>query len=259
MIARGVLLLLLLSGVSSATADEASVAQWHTITLSFSGPETAEAADENPFTDYRLLVTFRHDESSCTVRGFYAADGISAESGADSGNVWQVRFCPDQIGAWTYSADLRTGMDIAISDDSAAGRNVTIDNASGAFRVTANTKRSRDFRSRGRLVADDGYLRFVDSDERWLKHGTDSPENLLAYSDFDGTRRLSTETTSGEAKTTEELHHYEPHVKDWVEGDPTWRKGRGRGLIGGINYLSSVDVNAAYFLTLNIGGDGKDV
>ena len=32
---------------------------WHPVTLTFTGPETAESADLNPFTDYRLDVTFR--------------------------------------------------------------------------------------------------------------------------------------------------------------------------------------------------------
>ncbi len=44
-----------------------------------------------------------------------------------------------------------------------------------------------------------------------------------------------------------------------METDPTWRDGKGKGLIGALNYLSSTGMNAVYFLTMNIEGDGKDV
>ena len=36
--------------------------KWHPITLSFTGPETSESASTNPFTDYRLEVTFTHEK-----------------------------------------------------------------------------------------------------------------------------------------------------------------------------------------------------
>ncbi|MEM7385666.1 MAG: DUF5060 domain-containing protein, partial [Verrucomicrobiota bacterium] len=52
---------------------------------------------------------------------------------------------------------------------------------------------------------------------------------------------------------------YAAHIKDWQAGDPLWKDGRGKGMIGGINYLASVGVNALYFLTLNLEGDGRDV
>jgi hypothetical protein len=63
----------------------------------------------------------------------------------------------------------------------------------------------------------------------------------------------------GEANPNDELHKYEPHVADWKEGNPTWQKGKGKGIIGALNYLSSVGVNSQYMLTMNIIGDGKDV
>ena len=39
----------------------------------------------------------------------------------------------------------------------------------------------------------------------------------------------------------------------------SWQNGKGKGLIGALNYLSDKGMNVAYFLTLNIMGDGKDV
>jgi len=252
-------LVVVASSAAASAADEASVRQWHTQTLSFAGPDSSETADPNPFTDYCLWVRFIHPDVSYTVRGFYAADGNAAETSASSGNIWQVRFSPDLGGTWRYEAVLRHGRDVAIMDDPHAGESVALESASGSFEVAANPSTSRDFRHRGRLIADGGYLRFMNSNERLLKCGTNSPENLLAYADFDGTRRISTETTSGEAQASDELHHYTAHVKDWNEGDPAWQNGKGKGLIGGINYLASTGMNVMYFLTLNIEGDGKDV
>jgi hypothetical protein len=256
-------------------ANQTSVETWHTKTLSFVGPKTSENASPNPFTDYRLLVKLKHVESgqSKTVRGFYAADGNAGQTSANSGNVWQVRFAADQPGEWSYSATLRRGGDAAISDLDDAGEPVEIANAEGVFMVNASTtsKSTVDFRKRGRIVSEGGYFRFEGTDRYWLKGGTDSPENLLAYEDFDGTYRIQASNDEGEASTDDQLHRYAPHIADWKTGDPTWgvvegkaegsaeSETRGKALIGGMNYLASKGINSSYFLTLNINGDGKDV
>ncbi|MGS0525172.1 DUF5060 domain-containing protein [Zobellia nedashkovskayae] len=57
--------------------------RWHTVTLSFEGPETSEKADDNPFLNYRLNVEFTNGDKTYEVRGFYAADGDAAESSAE--------------------------------------------------------------------------------------------------------------------------------------------------------------------------------
>ena len=66
---------------------EGEMQQWHKVTLTINGPETAEWEKENPFLDYRLEATFTNGEKSYTVPGFYAADGNAAETSADNGNV----------------------------------------------------------------------------------------------------------------------------------------------------------------------------
>jgi hypothetical protein len=48
-------------------------------------------------------------------------------------------------------------------------------------------------------------------------------------------------------------------LQDWQQGDPTWQNGKGKGLIGAINYLSRKDANAFSFLTYNAAGDGDNV
>ncbi|MEM9588321.1 MAG: DUF5060 domain-containing protein, partial [Planctomycetota bacterium] len=230
--------------------------------LSFHGPDTSESATPNPFTDYRLDVEFQHADTTISLRGFYAADGDAAETGSDRGNVWKVRFRPQQLGTWSYTAKLRAGADVAISDDELAGQHVQLSPSSGQFEVSESEpdgEGTRDFYRHGSLVTDHGYFRLGADGPRWMKGGCDSPENLLGYVDFDDTYRIRAEARKGEAAAPESIHRYQPHARDWTPGDPTWRGGKGKSLIGGINYLSRMGVNGLYFLTMNIGGDGKDV
>jgi len=194
---------------SEANIDTAA-RQWHTITLNFTGPETSETAALNPFTHYRLLVEFTSGEKRYTVRGFYAADGKAAHSSANAGNIWQVRFAPDSAGDWTYRASLQKGDYIAISRDWDAGEEIPLKNATGIISVKSSDKTAPDFRSenRGRLGIEHGYFRFQNSRDYWLKGGTNSPENLLAYTGFDGTYRLKTEAREGEAAATDNIHSF---------------------------------------------------
>jgi len=233
--------------------------QWHTITISFKGPQTNEDAPDNPFLNYRLSVDFQHEETKHTIRGFYATDGNSAESSTNSGSIWQVRFTPDKIGKWSYKATLQKGDSIALTDDLNIGKLIPIDNGENNFYVIASDKSGVDFRAKGRLEASKGYFKFRDTDEYWIKAGTNSPENLLGYVDFDDTYRILAEARDGEAAAPDSIHRYKPHLKDWQTGDPTWKNGKGKSIVGAINYLASKGMNSAYFLTLNILGDGKDV
>ncbi len=235
--------------------------KWGKVVINFAGPETSEVDDKNPFTDYRLNVTFTKGSKSYLVSGFYAADGNAAETSASSGNFWRVIFRPDELGEWTYSASFRSGENIAISDDPNEGEPVSFDGISGKINVESNTARLPDLKAKGRLdYVGKRYLQFRETGEYFLKGGADSPENLLGYVDFDGTYKGSSpENRSGEAENKATLHKYEPHIKDWKQGDPAWQGNKGKGIIGGINYLASKGINSVYFLTMNIGGDGKDV
>ena len=233
--------------------------KWHTVTLSFQGEETSETAAINPFLDYKLIVDFTHKESQYKIRGFYAADGNAAQTSASSGSVWQVRFTPDKLGEWSYKASLYKGNKVVLETPSESTKKIPLTDASGSFEVVASTKTGADFRAHGRLVNAKGYFKFQDTDNYWMKGGADSPENLLAYEDFDGTYRMKAADRDGESKASELLHSYTPHLKDWNKDDPTWKNGKGKGLIGAMNYLASKGMNVAYFLTMNIKGDGKDV
>jgi hypothetical protein len=224
---------------------------WHKVTLTWAGPETSEAAAENPFLDYRLDVTFTHRSGTPVYRapGYFAADGNAANSSAAAGNQWRVHFSPDKPGEWTYRASMVKGPRAAVDASAAVAPVAGIDGSAGTLRVSASNKSAPDFRAKGRLkYVGEHYLRFAGTNEYFLKAGTDSPETLLAYEEFDG-------TVPGKTP----LKKYAPHLNDWRAGDPTWKEGKGKGLIGALNYLSAKGLNSISFLTYNTGGDGDNV
>ena len=250
--------LILSSCSTNAVKMSDKVKKWHKMTLTFNGPETSESAATNPFLDYRLNVTFTQGEQKFVVPGFYAANGDAAETSAMSGKKWQVRFRPNAAGKWQYEISFRTGKYIAVSDDIEAGEPLDPNGQTGTFTVDEADTDGPFSKGKLRYVGE-RYLQF-ESGDYFLKAGADSPENFLAFNDFDGTyyagdgkRRL------GEAGPNEDLHTYEPHAGDWREGDPTWQGGKGKNIIGALNYLASKGMNSVYFLTQNFHGDGKDV
>ena len=248
-------------GVAPAPDICGELKTWHNVTITFDGPDTNEKAEPNPFHDYRLNVTFAKNEKHYIVPGYYAADGNAAETSATAGNKWRVHFVPDEAGQWTYIASFRTGRDIALSDNPKAGSSLAFDGAEGSFTVYPSDKNGRDFRGKGSLkYVGERYLQFAETGEYFIKGGADSPENFLAYADFDDTYDSGERIRQGEAVIGEFLHHYTPHISDWQPGDPTWQNGKGKGIIGALNYLASKGMNSVYFITYNIdGGDGKDV
>ncbi|MHC4180575.1 MAG: DUF5060 domain-containing protein, partial [Planctomycetota bacterium] len=215
---------------------------WHPITVNFRGPVASEADDApNPFLDYRLQLAFTGPAGrKYDVPGFFDGDG----HGGRTGNVWRVRFSPDEAGRWTFKASFRAGENVAVSLDRSLGRPAVFDGARGHFDVAPRDGDAPGFFKWGRLAyVGKHYLKFEDG-PYWIRGGTDSPENFLAYAGF---------------KNTPPGHRYAAHVDDWRPGDPDWGDKRGRGIIGALNYLASRHVNSVYFLTMNVGGDGKDV
>lgn len=237
---------------------------WHAVTLTIDGPFAKETdTDPNPFTDYRLMVRFTRgegfDEVSYSVPGYFAADGNAGETSATRGNQWRVHFVPDEPGEWRYSVSFLSVPGIATMTNEDIAREIRVADVfepahgkRGSFQIEPTDKTGRDLRGKGRLqYVGERYLKFAGSGEYFLKAGADAPETLLAFKDFDGT--TANNPKKGPLKT------YAPHVRDWNEGDPTWQDGKGKGLIGAINYLSSTGCNAFSFLTYNAGGDGDNV
>lgn len=267
--------------------------QWHKVTLTIDGPRASQYGQTtfeynsdrdvleldvrpqagpngrltymhpNPFLDFRMTVTFAHQSGSprYEVPGYFAADGDAANTAAMSGDKWRAHLSPDKPGRWDWAVSFRAGVDVAIGGTEGLAY-LPYDGLSGSFEVAETDKAGPGFRARGRLqYVGERYLRFAGSGEYFLKAGSDAPETLLAYADFENTKTMMVpgERSWIGPNDGHGLHEYAPHLQDWREGDPTWRGGKGKGLIGAANYLAGKGMNAMSFLTHTAGGDGDNV
>jgi hypothetical protein len=268
--------------------------QWHKVTLTIDGPRASQHGTTmleynkdanklyldvrpqggppgrlgymhpNPFLDYRINVTFTHESGtpSYTVPGYFAADGNAAETGAMSGNKWRAHLSPDKTGQWNWEVSFVAGVNVSVDQDAPSKAYEPYDGMKGSFTVEETNKQYPDFRARGRLQYDGKpYLKFAGNGEYFIKVGTDSPETLLAYADFDGTSTMMVPGEKGwiGPEDGHGLMEYTPHIADWREGNPSWRNGKGKGLIGAINYLASKGMNSLPFIVRTAGGDGENV
>ncbi len=247
--------------IANAQTPEGELKRWHKVTLTFEGPNTSEKANPNPFSDFRLDVTFTHQTSnvSYTVPGYYAACGNAENNSCSSGNKWRVHFTPGDIGAWDWSVSFKSGSNVAINGGgSDAG---FMDGSTGSFTIEESDKSGRDFRSKnlGKLkYVGEHYLRHAGTNPEtpngpwFVKAGADSPENALNYVDFDATPNFTNNLNKRGNKT------WQPHQRDYVATDAseyTWDSGKGTEILGMINYLSGEGANVVSFLTWNTGGD----
>lgn len=226
----------------ATTIEPAHPTAWQPITITFAGPEVVETSTvPNPFLDLRLQVVFTGPAGErFNVPGFFDGDG----RGGPYGGAWRVRFAAPVGGTWRYEASLRSGPGVAIDLAPNAGKVVELPESAGKIEVAPRDPHAPGFLKWGRLnYAGGHYLKFADG-PYWLRGGTDEPEDFLGYAGFD---------------RTPPKHHYAAHIEDWRPGDPDWNDGAGRGIIGALNYLAAQHVNSIYFLTMNVGGDGKDV
>jgi hypothetical protein len=212
--------------------------KWHTVTVTFDGP-TASESDTATFLNYRLNVTFSKGAKSYVVPGYFAADGNAAVSGATSGAKWRVNFCPEETGDWTYTASFRTGPNIAVDLTPAAGTaDATIDGQTGTVTIADTDKKGGvDFRGKGMLrYIGQHYLQWAETGNFFVKGGCNSPDNIFAYADFDN---------------TPPKHVYAPHAADWTASDASWN-GKGKALLGAINYLSATGLNSQCVRVMNL-------
>lgn len=227
---------------------------WHKVTLNLHGPYAHEKDNSpNPFTDYRMTVSFVHsDGTEYAIPGYFAADGDAANTSAESGTLWRAHFSPDRVGQWSYLVSFERGDKVALDADAQGTAVASCDGRRGSIEIGPSDKQGRDLRAHGRLhYVGKRYLQFAGTGQYFLKVGADAPETLLAYADFDN-------TIAGNPRKVP-LKSWTPHIGDWKTGDPTWGNGKGKGLIGAINYLSDKGCNAFSFLTYNASGDGDNV
>jgi hypothetical protein len=181
-----------------------------------------------------MNVRFTHESGAPDglIPGYFAADGNAAETSATEGNKWRAHLSPDKPGTWSYTI---------------AFPGADLDGHSGTFEVAKG-----DPDANGRLQYIGGrYLQFAGSGKYFLKAGADAPETFLGYADFDGTIAANPKKCP--------LKTWQPHVRDWIPGDPIWQGGKGKGMIGAINYLAAKGMNAFSFIPYNAGGDGDNV
>ncbi|MGJ8724162.1 MAG: DUF5060 domain-containing protein [Roseibacillus sp.] len=246
-------LLFLCLPLAAAPKISGELQQWHKVTLTFDGPQTSETASPNPFTDFRLDLTFTQGKRSLLVPGYFAADGDAANTSATEGNKWRVHFSPPTTGEWTWRSSFRTGEQIAVTEAPSAGSPTSFDGTTGTLTIAPSNKVAPDFRALGHLVYDGTrYPKTLGTNKTFLKAGSDAPENFLSYADFDG-------DFASDGIKDHLVKTWQPHLRDWNEGDPVWQKEKGKGMIGALNYLSSKGMNAFSFLTMNIGGDDANV
>ena len=151
--------------------------KWHKVTLAILGPMTSENdTNNNPFTNYRLDVTFVHTVTgtSYKVPGYYATDGDAANTSEKDGNVWYVHFAPDEIGTWTYTIDFKTGLIIAVQPNQVGAPVFPAHMMTGTFNILDTDKTGRDHRGKGRLkYVGRHHFQFQETKEYFLKAGSD--------------------------------------------------------------------------------------
>ncbi len=229
--------------------------QWHRVELVCDGP-FGDESNEATFTNNRFNVTFSNGSESLVVPGHFAADGNAGNTSASSGNKWRAYFSPPTTGNWNYQVSFRTGNNIAVSLNPNAGTPTgALNGVSGSFDITGSGAVTRDMRTRGLLEHRSGEtrLRFAGTGDVFVQGGVDSPENLFGYDEIDNTIKFN---NRGSCKGI--LHSFDPHEQDWNPGDPVWGNGRGRSLIGLINYIADTGANSFYIMMNTVNGDGCD-
>ncbi|MCF2946941.1 DUF5060 domain-containing protein [Paraglaciecola aquimarina] len=223
--------------------------QYEPFTLSFTGPDTSELAEINPFMDYRLDVTFTLNGQKMVVPGYFAADGNAAETSADKGNQWQVKFAAEKAGKWQYQVSFKQGKDVAIAPSTKNAQPIKgVDGFTGS--VNVQPKRSGPY-AKGRLeYVGEHYLKFSGNGQTFLKLGVDSPENFLAIDDIDATPNVGKRRKS-----------WSPHKNDYNQDADAflWQNYKGKNTFAAINYLAQQGLNSFSFLTFNVDGDDRNV
>lgn len=229
---------------ASIVSSSRPTPKWRPVVLSFQGPDTSESATPNPLRTIDLLSVCswqqnRHGSGLLRRRrqrrGIRGGERKRVAREVRRPMKWACGTTPLSFRPAPYS---RRGY---AREGTAHG----IHGATGSFEVGPLDPNAPGFEAKGILQSmTSRYPQFAETGEYFIKGGVDSPENMLAFADFDGTTPT---------------HRFEPHAGDWREGDPSWRDGKGKNLIGALNYLASKEINSVYFLTMNVIGDGKDV
>ncbi|MEL7485079.1 MAG: DUF5060 domain-containing protein, partial [Planctomycetota bacterium] len=112
----------------------------------------SETGPVNPFLDRRLDVVFTSPTgATCRVPGFFAGDGTAATSTSSTGDIFRVRFTPDEPGTWAFTTSFRSGAEVAVDLDPLAGSAEPGNGLTGSFTVAPPDPSAPGFLAKGRL------------------------------------------------------------------------------------------------------------
>ena len=158
----------------------------------------------------------------------YEVPGFFPEmvAGGLSGDVWRTIFQRMKRVPGIIVRRFVEAGEVAVSQDrNAGGPRRTLMVREGRFEVAS----LRRLRARVSIVGGDSSTRAVITlnweGPYWLKGGTDSPEDFLAYVGL-------CEYPKGKAPVREPR-------RGLAQGDPDWGGGKGKGIIGALNYLAA--------------------
>ena len=217
--------MLFLMPVAAAPSDvaiEGRLRVWHPLTLTFNGP----SAGRPTTISIRSLTIGSRSGSPAQMAGNMSCRGSSMATARGAAAARAGGFGSHRTALETGSTGRRFGPGRAslstwVPKLVCPSRSTAL---SGMLAIAARDPAAPGFLKWGRLKYAGGYyLKFQDG-PYWIKGGTNEPENLLAYKGFDD---------------TVPSHAFDAHADDWRPGDPDWGAGKGKALIGLLNYLSA--------------------
>ncbi|WP_040396291.1 CBM96 family carbohydrate-binding protein [Aquimarina agarilytica] len=249
--------ILCFSSMINAQKITGELKKWEKVTLSVDLPASNLNESADTFKNHRMDVVFTDPNGSkIRVPGYFAADGNAANSSSKSGKTFKAILRPYMTGPWKYEILYYTGTDVALKNVNqlpSPAQKLT----GNVGDIQNNNVTAPDLRAKGRLtyrtagdVNSRRYLQFSETGEFFLKIGPDSPENMLNYDEFDFDAKLN---KCGLCPT----HKFTPHKNDYKTGDPTFKNGKGKNIIGALNYIKKQDMNS--FSMSLYGGDDKNV
>lgn len=228
------------------------------VAIDFEGP-TLFRESENVFRNARFDLITTIDGNRLVVPGYWTGNAFGDVSPTQVGRYWRAHFAPPSDGVWDLDLRYCEGEGIAIQIEASLDPSDCITQTRRVGTHSGNNffypNRNSPLKSPAVIQDDSRYL-MLDG-KPFLKTGAGSPENILAYADFDGTYDAG--GAEFPALGDDQLHKFTSHVKDARPDDPTWDGGMGTAILGLFNYYEDVGVNSQYLVGMNIHGDGQDV
>ena len=126
----------------AATVSEPRI-QHQAIHVDVTGPNANELdMNPNPFLDIRFDLTVQAPSGKqFIIPGFFAGDG----QGGEQGTVWRAKFSPDEVGDWSYTAKLFSGIDASVQAQTNTLQDITrMQDQQGTFSVSSTQNNSEN-------------------------------------------------------------------------------------------------------------------